>query len=269
MSRQRLLFGLIAGPITTLAASWQTPPNNVRGDPSRKTIARLAGVSGLLILTSALPILSAQTMEQGQPMDHPMGVVLTHKQPKVKGQTFPIIYCGKGITDPDNPESLPAGDYGSDLHVVGPCVADGKLGHPGDSTLVPGGSYHYHWVFIHNGGTLTFSDAQLDLIASSILVLNGGTLQAGSDNDTDAIGAKGGLVTIHLWGANNVVLDPTVRTRTATMTYLAGLTRPSSPKTRWPASIPVPASPILTTRRAIASTVRRRQGEYTGRLLRA
>ena len=42
------------------------------------------------------------------------------------------------------------------------------------------------------------------LIASSILVLNGGTLQAGSDNDTDAIGAKGGLVTIHLWGANNV-----------------------------------------------------------------
>ena len=204
MSRQRLLFGLIVGPITTLGRLLAAPPNNMRGDPSRKTIARLAGVSGLLILTSALPILSAQTMEQGQPMDHPMGVVLTHKQPKVKGQTFPIIYCGKGITDPNNPESLPAGDYGSDLHVVGPCVADGKLGHPGDSTLVPGGSYHYHWVFLHNGGTLTFSDAQLDLIASSILVLNGGTLQAGSDNDTDAIGAKGGLVTIHLWGANNV-----------------------------------------------------------------
>ena len=103
---------------------------------------------------------------------------------------YSIITCGKS-----GKESLPAGDYTSDLHVVGPCVADGKLG---------GGTYKYHWVFIHKGGTLTFNDVQLDLYASSILVLNGGTLKAGAPNDNEAIGANGGLVTVHLWGANNV-----------------------------------------------------------------
>lgn len=51
-------------------------------------------------------------------------------------------------------QSLPAGDYNSDLHIVGPCVANGKNG---------GGVYKYHWVFIHNNGTLTFNDAVLHL----------------------------------------------------------------------------------------------------------
>ncbi len=115
---------------------------------------------------------------------------------------YTLVYCGKNVTDPNKPESLPAGDYNSDLHVVGPCVADGKNG---------GGVYKYHWVFIHQGnasnsvlsGTLTFLDAKLDLYANSILVLNGGTLQAGVPKLTGAIGVKGGLVTIHLWGADS------------------------------------------------------------------
>ena len=65
------------------------------------------------------------------------------------------------------------------------------------------GVYKYHWVFIHSGGTLTFQDLHLDLYASSILVLNGGTLQAGEPNDQEAIGANGGLLAIHLWGAKD------------------------------------------------------------------
>ena len=112
---------------------------------------------------------------------------------------YTIVYCGRNLNN-NQPESLPAGDYNSDLHVVGPCVADGVNG---------GGVYKYHWVFIHAGntsnailaGSLTFNDAQLDLYANSILVLNGGTLQAGRPNLTGAIGARGGQVTIHLWGA--------------------------------------------------------------------
>lgn len=51
-----------------------------------------------------------------------------------------------GIIVDDKPESLPAGDYNSDLHVVGPWVADRKLGK---------GTYKYHGVHIHHQGTLS------------------------------------------------------------------------------------------------------------------
>ncbi len=96
-------------------------------------------------------------------------------------------------------QSLPAGNYTTDLHIVGPCVADQTKGN---------GIYKYHWVFIHNGGTLTFEDKKLDLYANSILVLNGGTLTAGGPSDTKAIGVKGGLVTIHLWGGRDDAAIP-------------------------------------------------------------
>src|ERR1039458_280847 len=77
----------------------------------------------------------------------------------------PIITCPDAMGN----KSLPAGNYGSNLHVVGECIADGTQG---------GGIYKYHWVFIHNGGALTFQDKKLDLYASSILVMNGGALRA-------------------------------------------------------------------------------------------
>jgi hypothetical protein len=97
----------------------------------------------------------------------------------------PIITCPDAIGN----KSLPAGNYDSNLHVVGECIADGTQG---------GGIYKYHWVFIHNGGALTFQDKKLDLYASSILVMNGGALRAGVPDD---LGAIAGPLTIHLWGA--------------------------------------------------------------------
>jgi hypothetical protein len=98
----------------------------------------------------------------------------------------------KIVTCPDNGNnSLPAGDYSSNLHVVGRCIADRTQGD---------GIYKYHWVFVHDGGVLTFQDKKLDLYASSILVMNGGTLGAGTADDNGAIT---GPMTIHLWGASN------------------------------------------------------------------
>ena len=136
---------------------------------------------GALLVAMALSTVVAAQMVMD--VDHEM------ESKSAKPQEYKIVTCPN-----DSDTSLPAGDYNSDLHVVGPCVADGKNG---------GGMYKYHWVFIHSGGTLTFQDKQLDLYANSILVLNGGTLEAGGPNDTDAIGADGGLVAIHLWGAKD------------------------------------------------------------------
>ena len=175
---------------------------DVQAIPPTSHRTRIRSLVLYLLLLCSVAVLGGKTFAQ-MAMDHPMGVVLTHNRPTVKGTATPIIYCGKD-NESHNPESLPAGDYGSDLHVVGPCVADGKFGQTDESTPTASSSYHYHWVFIHKGGTLTFQDMPIDLIASSILVLNGGTLQAGSDNENEAIGAHGGLVTVHLYGSNNV-----------------------------------------------------------------
>ncbi len=106
-------------------------------------------------------------------------------------QQYDVKQCGD--------ESLPAGDYNFDLHVTGTCVADGTLGN---------GIYKYHWVYIHDGGTLMFQDKKLDLYANSILVLNGGTLQAGTPDANGAIGANGGQVTLHLWGSKDAAAIP-------------------------------------------------------------
>ncbi len=126
-------------------------------------------------------------------MNDEMGTAPPKQSARALG--FTIVPCGKA-----GQESLPAGDYTSDLHVVGPCVADGKLGN---------GKYKYHWVFIHKGGTLAFNDAKLDLYASSILVLNGGTLTAGK---ATVDGSITGPITVHLWGA---AADPAINCQDA------------------------------------------------------
>ncbi len=137
-----------------------------------------------LVLIAAFSYSSVARAQMVMDIDHEMEAAATNTK------TYTVLPCGK-----NGEESLPAGDYDTDLHVVGQCNADGKLGN---------GLYKYHWIFIHNGGTLTFSDLKIDLYASSILVLNGGTLQAGSPSDTGAIT---GPLTIHLWGSKD---DPAI-----------------------------------------------------------
>jgi hypothetical protein len=141
-----------------------------------------AVVLGALLVATALPTVAAAQMVMD--VDHEMEATSANPQ------NYTLVSCGKSGKE----ESLPAGDYSSDLHVDGRCVADGTQGK---------GIYKYHWVFIHKNGKLTFNDAKLDLYASSILVLNGGTLTAGAPDENGAIGAKGGRVTIHLWGAKD------------------------------------------------------------------
>ena len=141
-------------------------------------------------------------------VDHEMDAARASQRSKAPDYT--IVFCGKS-----GQQSLPAGDSNSDLHVVGPCVADGTLG---------AGIYKYHWIFIHNGGTLTFNDDKLDLYASSILVLNGGILKAGGSSETTAIGANGGVVTIHLWGSKNDPAIPCQKFDESTMKYIEDVT---------------------------------------------
>jgi hypothetical protein len=83
---------------------------------------------------------------------------------------------------------------------------------------VPAGTYYYANVNIYRksgvsaGGTLSFTDATIDLWANNILVENGGTLRAGVADDgtepgplgcSDAVrpyGCTGNTLVIHLWG---------------------------------------------------------------------
>lgn len=127
----------------------------------------------LICLTVLVPVHVAAQMVMD--VDHEMKANKLHPD-----DSTPLNCPDKGNN------SLPAGDYNTNLHVVGNCVADGTQGN---------GIYKYHWVFIHSGGKLTFQDKKLDLYASSILVMNGGTLQAGTP---DVNGAITGPVTIHL-----------------------------------------------------------------------
>ncbi len=87
--------------------------------------------------------------------------------------------------------NLPAGDHhDTDLEVNGvACV-------------VPKGTYAYRNVNIWGGGSLTFEDAAIDFHAHSILVENGGTLEAG------ASGAVTGPVTIWLYGSATDSIAP-------------------------------------------------------------
>ena len=92
-----------------------------------------------LALTLVIASISASLASAQMQVDHEMGTVPPRKSAQALGYT--LVYCGQS-----GQQSLPAGDYNSDLHVAGPgpCVADGKQG---------GGIYKYHWVFIHQGGT--------------------------------------------------------------------------------------------------------------------
>jgi hypothetical protein len=85
---------------------------------------------------------------------------------------------------------LPAGDVNTDLQISAgtACVVDGS---------VAGGNYQYRNVNIWGGGSLTFADAKINFHAHSILVENGGTLQAGFDK------ALVGPLNIWLYGSAN------------------------------------------------------------------
>ena len=76
---------------------------------------------------------------------------------------------------------------GEDLEVTTACT-------------VPAGAYQYGNVNIYGGGRLEFQDAAIDFWAKSILVENQGSLVAGSE--AAPIGANGGTLTIHLYGAD-------------------------------------------------------------------
>src|SRR5262245_41881014 len=68
------------------------------------------------------------------------------------------------------------------------------------SCSVGAGTYHYGVVNIINGGSLNFQDKVIHFWAQSVVVENGGSLIAGSTSTP--IGQNGGLVTIHLYGAD-------------------------------------------------------------------
>jgi hypothetical protein len=86
--------------------------------------------------------------------------------PPPVGATGPE-YC----TEPGN--ILPAGDVNTDLQISSvACKVDGSA---------PGGNYVYRNVNIYGGGSLTFDDTKINFHAHSILIENGGTMQAGFD----------------------------------------------------------------------------------------
>src|SRR6202012_4972065 len=88
----------------------------------------------------------------------------------------------------NNPtHTLPAGDKDTDLQVTNGinCIVDGRTAN---------GTYLYRNVNIWNGA-LTFRDAKIDFHAHSILVENGGTLDAGFESP--AVGP----ITLWLYGA--------------------------------------------------------------------
>lgn len=76
---------------------------------------------------------------------------------------------------------------GEDLDITTQCTAGQGL-------------YQYHNVHIYNGGSLIFSDEQIDFWAASILVEANSSMIAGTPQQP--IGTRGGVVTIHLYGSD-------------------------------------------------------------------
>ena len=97
-----------------------------------------------------------------------------------------VITCGK-----DGPETLSVSTAGDDLEVTS------------NVCTVSAGTYNFLNVNIFDGGTLQFSDAVIDFWAESILVENEGSLLAGSPSAP--IGTADGLLTIHLYGADQLI----------------------------------------------------------------
>ena len=96
------------------------------------------------------------------------------------------------------PEGCPGGvlaqhQDGADLEITVACE-------------VAAGTYKFGDVHILDKGELRFTDAKIDFWAHNILVENGGALVAGSP--AAPIGANGGVVTMHLWGADQTGSDP-------------------------------------------------------------
>jgi hypothetical protein len=83
-----------------------------------------------------------------------------------------------------------SGSATTDLNVIGPCE-------------VKAGTYTFRNVNIYSSGgsngSLNFDDAKIDFFAENIVIENNGSLIAGSPSAP--IGTNGGVVTIHLWGA--------------------------------------------------------------------
>lgn len=94
--------------------------------------------------------------------------------------------------------ALPAGT-GQDLEVIGTCQ-------------VGPGSFRFGQVNVHSGGSLKFDDAVIDFWTQGILVEKDSSLIAGSlDNP---IGSHGGLITIHLYGADQGTSGSGIRCKT-------------------------------------------------------
>ncbi|HEY3838038.1 MAG TPA: chitobiase/beta-hexosaminidase C-terminal domain-containing protein, partial [Bryobacteraceae bacterium] len=105
-----------------------------------------------------------------------------------------VIDSGSGKAENCSTGILPPGNADTDLEIDGnTCVVDGSA---------PTGTYVYRNVNIWGGGVLNFADAKIDFHAHSILVENGGTLEAGSSAPVV------GPITIWLYGAANDGIPP-------------------------------------------------------------
>lgn len=97
------------------------------------------------------------------------------------------VGCLGGELEPAPVPLAPEGPVARDLVVKEDC-------------RVRAGTYYFQRVNIIAGGTLRFDDAAIDFWAWSIVVENGGSLVAGTPEQP--IGTQGGVVTIHLYGAD-------------------------------------------------------------------
>jgi hypothetical protein len=124
-----------------------------------------------------------------------MAVVPGDTNSDIASAAYNIAGIGATTDDTCKGGILSAGSITTDLEINGTsCRVDGS---------VPDGQYVFRNVNIWGGGMLTFADAKIDLHAHSILVENGGTLQAGTPS-TPVVGP----ITIWLYGAANDGIPP-------------------------------------------------------------
>jgi hypothetical protein len=103
-----------------------------------------------------------------------------------------------GRAEAKDPHSCSRGQAGK----LRPTDDGGDLTIQGKDCLVQAGTYKFGNVYIVEGGTLRFDDANIDFWASNILVENGGTLRIGTKDAP--VGSKDikNKVVIHLYGAD-------------------------------------------------------------------
>ena len=122
---------------------------------------------------------------------------------KLNAVTFSLLLAAgaivlSGAADAQRPSGcidgqLVAEQGGADLVLSVPCK-------------VVAGTYKFGDVHILDKGELRFTDAKIDFWAANILVENGGALVAG--DPITPIGTKDGVVTIHLYGADQTGTNP-------------------------------------------------------------